>query len=574
MSRRFPYLTLCTVLLLPLCSCNRGLDRIDAATARVLRHNSALLGHETRTPAINPLEKESATSPSMLDSTPPTVNPPLEALQYDQASADRDVAESLERYARIDEREAIQIDLETALSIAQQSADEFLFEEEEYILAAIRLLIERHLWNPRLFNDTDATVSGDFDSNDTALRVINELAVTQRLPFGGDVAARFVYDATEQLRATSTEDYTQATSLILDGNIPLLRGAGLAARESRVQAERDIIYAARDFERFRRRFLVDIANDFFNLVSQLDAIANQERSIESQQQSLERTAAQVEAGKKDAFQERQIRQNVLQAESTLIAQRERYIVALDRFKTRLGIDVTTPVVIVDTELDLPEPRSNPAQSAQLALAYRLDLQNARDRVDDSRRGVRIARNDLLPDLDLSGSLAFGSQDDHLPNFDGETTSYSAGVTFGLPLDREIERLQLRQATIDLQRQQRSYNLFRDNIILEARAARRNIDQQRFTILLADQRVENNELSREQQILKEGDPFDLTQAENALLEAENDRDRAIQALRTGILDYLLTTGQLRVGRDGTLLPLPGMESDDPQQAPPQDGDTSQ
>ncbi|MHC4977369.1 MAG: TolC family protein, partial [Planctomycetota bacterium] len=287
-----------------------------------------------------------------------------------------------------------------------------------------------------------------------------------------------------------------ATSLILEGNIPLLRGAGLAARESRIQAERDIIYSARDFERFRRQFLVSIANDFFGLVSQLDSITNQERSIESQQRSLDRTAAQVEAGKKDAFQERQIRQNVLQAESTLINQRERYLISLDRFKTRLGIDVTTPVVIVDTELDLTEPSANPSQSSQLALAYRLDLQNARDRVSDARRGISIARNDLLPDLDLNAGLNFGSRDDKLPLFDDETTSYNAGITFGLPLDREIERLQLRQATIDLQRQQRSYDLFRDNIIIEARAARRNIDQQRFTILLAEQRVENNTLSVE------------------------------------------------------------------------------
>ncbi|MHC4977380.1 MAG: hypothetical protein ACYTF7_12390, partial [Planctomycetota bacterium] len=188
-----------TVLLvasLSLGACNNGMARIDAAASRVLAHNNAMLGPQTRTPAFATPSDDSAHSPTPRDTSPPTVNPPVESLQYDQAAADRDVAESLARYAHINEDDAIRIDLERALAIAQQSADEFLFEEEEYILAAIRVLIERHLWSPRLFNDTTATVTGDFDSNDTALRIINELALTQRLPFGGDVAARFVYDAT------------------------------------------------------------------------------------------------------------------------------------------------------------------------------------------------------------------------------------------------------------------------------------------------------------------------------------------------------------------------------------------
>jgi len=56
--------------------------------------------------------------------------------------------------------EARPIDLEEAFRISQRTGREFLTVEEDYIFAAIRLLIERHLWGPRLFNDTSATVSG------------------------------------------------------------------------------------------------------------------------------------------------------------------------------------------------------------------------------------------------------------------------------------------------------------------------------------------------------------------------------------------------------------------------------
>ena len=66
----------------------------------------------------------------------------------------------------------------------------------------IRTLIERHLWSPRFFADTQVLFAGTGDDGnfDTSLNVIQDLRVTQRLPYGGDVAARWVWRATEQLR--------------------------------------------------------------------------------------------------------------------------------------------------------------------------------------------------------------------------------------------------------------------------------------------------------------------------------------------------------------------------------------
>ena len=48
--------------------------------------------------------------------------------------------------------------------------------------------------------------------------------------------------------------------------------------------------------------------------------------------------------------------------------------------------------------------------------------------------------------------------------------------------------------------------------------------------------------------------------NELLEAENARDQALTDLRNAVLDYLLATGQMRINRDGTFEPLPGMPDD--------------
>lgn len=541
-----------------------SLDPIDRKTNRLMEAESERLAGGAIASSVRQLEEGRERSPGQNDTSPTTVNPGVSELRYDQAAADRDVASALNSYANIPD-DAPAYDLRRALDRFQNTGREYISEREEYTLAAIRLLQERHLWGPRFFNDTTASIAGTAGDPDVdiPLSLINELRATQRLPYGGEVEASILWEATEQLRNSATEDYTQATQLALSGNIPLLRGAGNIAREGLIQAERDLVYAARTFERRRRELLVDIASDYFNLVNQLDRIRNQERSIESRQQSVERTRAEVDAGKRRALEIRQQQQNLLSAQDALIGLRESYLRSLDRFKIRLGLPVTEPIRIDRLDLELPEPAATPVESSLAAVRYRLDLQNRRDRLDDQRRAVANSRNLLLPDLDLAGSLGVATdptEDVGNLDFEWDRPEYSASVTFGLPLDREIERLSVRSAIISLQRALRGYEQFRDNVILSARSARRNIDQLRFSILLNEQRVENIRLQIEEQKLRDDtDPFDLTQSEDQLLEAENNLSQARQQLRTAVLDYLLETGQLRITPGGRFAPLPGMDT---------------
>src|SRR5438552_541530 len=101
---------------------------------------------------------------------PRTVNPSASDLRLRPAEESRDVAARLEAYDKRAERgegeAALRLTLEDAFRQGQRTASEYLTAEEEYILAAVRLLMERHLWGPRLFNDTSATVSGQGTEGD------------------------------------------------------------------------------------------------------------------------------------------------------------------------------------------------------------------------------------------------------------------------------------------------------------------------------------------------------------------------------------------------------------------------
>src|SRR5690606_5482333 len=134
------------------------------------------------------------------------------------------------------------------------------------------------------------------------------------------------------------------------------------------------------------------------------------------------------------------------------------------------------------------------------------------------------------------------------------------LNLSLPLDRQIDRLGVRQAQIGLQQQLRSYEQFRDNAVVDVRRAVRAVEIARYQLQLAHERVRINELRQEEQELKadEVEARDRVDTNNALADAENDRDQALTNLRNAVLQYLLDTGQMRVARDGAFQPLPGME----------------
>ncbi len=549
--------------------CYGGLSGIDRRLERVLAERSGELD-----PFVAPPDRAFADAASFDrrgqdDEAIETTNPAPAELTQALAAPDRDVASRLDAYlledvAPEDAAGIERIDLTRALEISQDSAREFLNAQESYILTAIRVLIERHLFNPRLFNQTTATFAGDgTDGRYTAaLTVLNELGVRQRFERGGEVTASWLVEATEDLREGVTDRYRQSSTIALSGEFPLLRGAGTVARESLIQAERDLVYAARDFERFRRSLLVSVASDYFGLLQQRATIENQIRRIEALRRLEEETAAKIDAGLQSSFQRAIAASDRLEAEAGLAGQRDSYRLSEDRFKVRLGLPVDQPVLIVPVTLELPEPDISPAEAARRALDFRLDLQVARDRVLDSRRGVSNARNGLLPDLDLFARIDVPTDpdvDEAYLAFSGDDIGYSAGVTLDLPLDRVIEQLNLRQAIIAVERAIRGYEEDRDEVVVEARSAVRQIELARFQLSLAEQQVEIN---RRRQRGQELDPENVTTQErvdtqNALLSAENARDQAITDLRIAILQYLLSTGQMRVQNDGTLAPIGGI-----------------
>ncbi len=297
-----------TVLLLVaawLSGCGSAFERIDARTNTLMAATNDALGADTITPRPAwPVGGDPGTyrADALHDSHPPTVNPAANELLFTPDGDAESVVRRLETYTETSP-DAIEMTLTDAVIYATEHAREYRFAEEDYLLEALRLISERHLWGPRLFNDTsvDVIAVGDNALFDSSVRLVNDLQVTQRLPWGGEVTASLLASVTRDLHEHVAGENVQSLDLLFSLDIPLLRGAGWVARESLLQSERNIVYAARAFERFRRQFLVDITTEFLDLVISQQAFRNTEANVTMLEGFERREAALAEAGRTPPF---------------------------------------------------------------------------------------------------------------------------------------------------------------------------------------------------------------------------------------------------------------------------------
>src|SRR5262249_9722982 len=160
------------------------------------------------------------------------------------------------------------------------------------------------------------------------------------------------------------------------------------------------------------QFAVEIVNDYFDLLAQKDNIRNRYTNYLGRVQATERLEA-----RKD--RERQI--DVDQARQAELTARNNYINAvaiyrnaLDQFKIKLGLTLGEKLYLDDTAFDevertglVPVPL-DPGLGYRLAVEKQLEILNAIDRFEDSKRKVRVAANRLKADLNVVADASLRS----------------------------------------------------------------------------------------------------------------------------------------------------------------------
>jgi outer membrane protein TolC len=449
------------------------------------------------------------------------------------------------------------------IEYAVQHSRAYRDQMETLYSAALDVTLQRHLFDPAVsvtqsFNVDDhlnRNLIGGTSGNaiygykvNAAMTAQTTAQVSQKLPYGGNVTAQAIVGFVDALSANAENGET--AQLSLQGSLPLLRGAGMVNLEGLINSERQLIYRVRAFEQYRRDFAVNIASEYFRLLTTQQNAINRRLNLLNADNLTERTEAMYDNGRISFLDVQRSLQSQLDAQTQLISSEDSYQAALDSFKLAIGMPLDERLEVVPVELDVPIPKYRESDATAMAFKYRLDLRTAADQVEDAQRGVANARNGLLPDVNLTGQITGGSfTGTPASSLDDRTLDYSAGISIGLPIDRLAERNTLRRALLSFDKSQRTYAQLKDQIAADIRDAIRAIPTAAVTeqiqqrgIELAQRRLEfSNELMRQ----GKASALEVVDSQTSLLNAQDQHAQAKATLYIRVLEFLRDTGTLRL-----------------------------
>lgn len=442
--------------------------------------------------------------------------------------------------------EPVRLSIPMALDVAAENSREFAQQKESLYRTALNLTRQRHEFEVRWGAGGAADVSGIGDEDATA-RIASDLGASVRSTSGARIVAGF---ANTLLRSiVSGGGWSESSLLSLQFTQPLLQGFGeVIAREPLTQAERDVVYAVRSFERFRAEFAVDVVSSYLAVLQQVQNLDSVRRNYASVRKNRELSEALYDAGRRSVIDVGRARQSELSALNSIVNAENRLEAALDSFKLLLGLPVDAQIVLDMAAFDRLDDLGilpidiGEERAIVLALARRYDYRTALDQIEDAGRQILVAKDALSSILDFSAALDVPSEPGKALKFDWEEIGWAAGFDLDLALDRLAERNSYRSALINFDAALRDREATEDRIKQQIRNALRDIearvanyDIQTQAVELAEQRVESTEALYA--AARPGvDALEVLDAQDALLEAR-------LGLTGAIVDYAIARLEL-------------------------------
>ncbi len=430
--------------------------------------------------------------------------------------------------AATDVPEAMVLDLVKSLHLAFTTGRDYLDQKEGLYLRGLDLTLTRYDFGP-ILNSTVSYIWNNAEDEQSSDTQTISLGASDILPTGGLLSLSSTLDGT---RSNDPEFLDRNGAFLYDSSVqlslsqPLLRGAGYeVSHNGLTQNVRNLIDSVRSFELFRQDFSISIANAYYGLVSQNTRLTNDEQNYQDAVFDRKKAEALRQVDRNQDDDVFLARRREIEAEDALLVSRTDYELALDDFKILLGLPTATPLTIVDSEPEFIPVRIEATSAVEAAHHNRLDLHIERDRLLDSQRHVRVARNGLLPDLDMS--VDFGLSDETaapISNIAPSRWSTSVGFSLELPLDRKAERNSYRSSLISLDQSRRNLQRRLDEIERDVLNQLRELGQveKRF-------QLQKDQIEREQRAVAvtkiryesgDADNRDLLDARQGLTDAQN------------------------------------------------------
>lgn len=501
-----------------------------------------------------------------------------------------------------DPNQVITISLMDALQIGAANNSEYQSRKEAIFSAALDLDLARNDFRTLFSSAASSYYEENRSASPTQRGFVHsgQLNASRKFTNGAEISAGIAADLVNLL----TLGGASSLGLTADASIsvPLLRGSGPhIVAEPLIQAERQVLYAIWQFERYKSEFAVSIASDYLGVLRQFDQVRNSRENYISAVASARQSRRLADAGRLPEIQVDQALQRELSARAQWIGAVESYKQRLDAFKIRLGLPPDAKIELDRNDLEKllvykdyfvysdasggagtgkegtfpaadapiePQPPSNedagpyelPEELAvKTAFEKRPDLWVVQGQVYDAQRDVIVKADRLRAELTLLGSAGWGSgrslgsagAEDAKLEFDRGV--YSALLNLNLPVERTAERNAYRKSFLALEDAVRTLQETEDSVKLSIRNQLRTLLESREQVKIQAKAVSVAEKRQKstKMFLDAGraEIRDLLDAQDALLSAQNQLTAAIVNYRLAELNLQRDMGVLQVDEKG-------------------------
>ena len=244
--------------------------------------------------------------------------------------------------------------LEDIIELALLNSREYQTQKEILYRTALRLSLQRFDYDIK-FSTTGNRITTDYtharDGGNTVnrLRVPSSYQVDKMLGTGGTILLRFANNLVLTFNGSNLVATDVGSDIVLDIQQTLLQID--VQFEPLTQAERDVVYAARDFARFRKTLYTALTREYYTLIRNYRQVEIASQNYLTLARAFRQAEEEYRARQVPLFQVDQVEQSVLRGRSVLIGTCNNLEQSLDNLKIRIGLPTETPINIDLTELE-------------------------------------------------------------------------------------------------------------------------------------------------------------------------------------------------------------------------------
>ncbi len=432
-------------------------------------------------------------------------------------------------------RDSIVLALRNNLDIAIEGFNPKLREQD--------LTNEKAVFDPSAFlefarSDNRAPSSSIFNLvRSLANRWDYNVGLKQKLPTGGTYELRFDNEYLETNSLSIQDGFISKLELTLTQ--PLLKNFGFEATETNIRIASNNQSISREQLRLRvSDIVVQVQNAYVELAFAIENLEVQRRSLRLAQDLVTLNKARVRAGVAAPVEVTQAEaQEAARVQDVILAEK-----ALRDAEDILKVILNLPVsggwdqeLRPTYSLTFQPISVNLEESIQKALESRYEYKSAKLDIDNKELSVRLTRNQVLPDLALTGSVGangfggtYGSNLSELGS--GDFISYSVGVILTVPLGNRGPQASYIKAKLTADQARTSLKNLELQIIQQVREGVRRVeaDAKRVDANRAARVLAEEQLRVEQRRLEAGvtTTFNVLSFQRDLSEAQANEIRAI------------------------------------------------